>query len=332
MKQELKLNRTLMNLLLIQVVASFIKFILIGQEEKYAGTILISGGSLNTIIPLASISFFLSIYYFYEKSNTYLYACLGMVFMAFVGNKRAFWFLLPSLMLVFSIIVTRTRSNWLETTIRFLRFVPIIIILGVISVYFGARLVPSLNPDGVIWGSFDLDFLIDYIISYQTGGDANSDYAAGRFGTSQAIMLYFNNESLGHQLFGAGPETFIGFSNEDGIQHDFGVRSLSHFTGFTFFLSSVGYFGAFALMFFYYSLGSKMFKTLLVSKSNFEKAFAMAGVMVFVVFLIDFTYYTRTFVHTAATNVLFFYIAAVVFKGYNSTEHSSTNVNSNIVN
>ena len=84
-------------LFLIQIPASIIKFILLGQSEKGGiGTLSIGAGSLSAILPLFAIAFLFSAYLFKNK-KIYLLLILGFILFGIIGNKRVIAWMVPVL-------------------------------------------------------------------------------------------------------------------------------------------------------------------------------------------------------------------------------------------
>lgn len=69
-KKLFSFNKFIFNLFLLQIFASFVKFLLIGQYEEYAGTMIITNGSINTIFPLIAIIFMMFAYLYMGKKES----------------------------------------------------------------------------------------------------------------------------------------------------------------------------------------------------------------------------------------------------------------------
>lgn len=221
---------------LTQIIISILKLILFQgrQIEGLVGTMSIVGGAMGTSIPILGFI----VLWFYRNGNLskkdWLYV-IGLFVIGFTTGKRAIWFILPSVIAVFLIIVKGMRFKYM--------------IIGIVSIpvlmYFGARLTPSLNPDNKIWGTFDFDYIFDYAEYYQFGDENSSSAvnepmlvsvrggkivkselisAEGRGGASLALLeLLLSDQTLRQEdIWG------IGFSNMYSVDYAaFGKLPLS---------------------------------------------------------------------------------------------------------
>ena len=221
---------------LTQIIISVLKLILFQgrQIEGLVGTMSIVGGAMGTSIPILG---FIVIWFYRNgklSKKDWLFV-LGLLIIGFTTGKRAIWFILPSVIAAFMIIVQGMR----------LKYMILAIVIAPVLLYFGARLTPSLNPDNKVWGTFDLGYVFDYAEYYQFGDDNNSPVvsepmlvsvrggkivksevisAAGRGGASFALLeLLFSDRPL-------RPEDIwgIGFSNMYSVDYEaFGKLPLS---------------------------------------------------------------------------------------------------------
>lgn len=301
-----KIQRTLFILVCIQPLASILKYFTIGLSEDYIGTFSLSGGSFSTIVPLTFIAFFYS-FFLYSKRKIYLALILGYIFMAFVGDKRAFWFLLP---FVFFITYFLYKSNFTKQVIKvYVKSIVRLIILVPLTVYIGARGLPSLNPDQKVWGTFDLEYLLDYSINYNLGTKYDYiEYGVGRIGGAEALIENFKGRETRSILVGDGPDTFVDKSNEDEATQEYGVYLLSHFTGVMFYVASVGVLGALFLWLYFFSVFPLSMKMIKRKKKIpiFKRIIWLAMAVCTLVILYDFSLYTKAFVHSNLLNTLYF--------------------------
>jgi len=91
------------------------------------------------------------------------------------------------------------------------RRIAYIIILLPFLIYFGFRLNPSLNPERKLWGSFDINYGLNYALSYSGVSEEQleSTYAQGRWGASWAILKNTVMDPL-------DIESFFGFGRSRG--------------------------------------------------------------------------------------------------------------------
>lgn len=298
--------RNLFFLVCIQPFASIIKYFTVGLSEDYIGTFSLSGGSFSTIVPLTFIAFFYS-FFLFSRRKIYLALIFGFIFMAFVGDKRAFWFLLP---LVFFITYFLYKSNFTNQAIKvYVKSIVRLIILVPLTVYLGARGLPSLNPDHRIWGSFDFEYLLDYSTNYNLGTNYDYiEYGVGRIGGAEAMIENFRGREISSVLVGDGPDTFVDKSNEDEATQEYGVYLLSHFTGVMFYLPSVGVLGTVFLWLYYFSVFPLAIRMLKLKLKNpiTKKIVWLAMAVCTLVVIYDFSLYTKAFVHSNLLNTLYF--------------------------
>lgn len=306
-KNEVKhIIKVLFFLVAIQPLASIVKYFTVGLSEDYIGTFSLSGGSFSTIVPLAFIPVFYSLF-LQTKRKLFLLLILGYIFMAFVGDKRAFWFLLPLVLFITYFMYKAKFTNKVLST--YFKSILLLVIFVPLTVYIGARGLPSLNPDHKVWGKFDLGYLLDYSTSYNLGSKYDYlEYGVGRMGGAEAMYENFKSREIKSVLIGDGPDVFVDKSNEDESTHEYGVYFLSHFTGVMFYLASVGVLGAFSLFIYYFSvffLGRKKLKN--ISHENKVKRLIWMGIsVVTLVVLYDYSLYTKAFVHSNLLNTLYF--------------------------
>lgn len=184
-----------------QIVASVLKLVLIGFNEKLVGIMSISGGGIAALFPIV---YFMIIWF---KKNGQLdktdyFWILASLIVSISSNKRAVWFIFPVTMLCFFLIYKKLKLTPL--TLAGLILIPFVL-------YFGVRFNPSLNPENRVWGSFDPAFVYNYVVSYNLGGSDyyDPDVASGRLGTNlfflnQMIDGFFDKDSI----FGSGNYLF----------------------------------------------------------------------------------------------------------------------------
>jgi len=224
----------LATIIVSQPLAAIIKLILIGPSEDYIGTISISAGSLATTFTLLVIGY-LFIEYRISGKFHWLLGILIFSVVAYAGDKRVYWFIAPLSIFVLDSIIRRTR-------LKFSQIIILVLSLST-SIYVGARMLPSLNSSHKFWGEWDSEYLSDYVLSY-TNGSSDEGLGVGRIGSQIAMYENLNSGANIRKYFGTGPDTFIDKSNVDGVQKEFGVYLLSHFTGVMFYMGSIGFIGS----------------------------------------------------------------------------------------
>lgn len=190
----------------VQIVAGVLKLILIGFNEKMSGTISISGGSIPVLIPI----FYFVLIYIMNNGKLNL-KNWGMILLSLIipisSNKRAVWFVLPLIMLLAFYLYGKLRFKF--RTIFLLTLIPFIF-------YFGVRFNPTLNPEGIIWGSFDYGYVKEYVFDYNLGTrntsnilETNSYKPAGRMGNNLVYFKKIINAPFSTEtLFGIGNQLY----------------------------------------------------------------------------------------------------------------------------
>jgi len=309
-----QIKRLVFFLILIQPLASLMKFFIIGQSEDYIGTFSLSGGSYSTLVPLLFIPMFYLLW-LQTKRKIFGYLILGYIFMAFVGDKRVFWFLLPIVLVLSNSMYKKTYYNRL---VKQLKSVISLIIIFPVFIYIGARSLPSLNPDYEIWGTFDLNYLTNYAVDYSLGNNQDSEYGVGRLGSLNSMLFYFNDSNPKTITIGDGPDIFVDKNNEDEVSKDYGVLKLSHFTGIMFYLPSVGILGSLSILFYHiliFFIAKKKLKYF-QNKIGIKRIMWISISIMTLIICYDYIFYTKAFVHSNLLNTLFFFLLGALLNKY----------------
>lgn len=174
-------------------------------SESASGTFGQAMGSMGTIFPLAAIGASLSLMLNgVIRKTTFILLLLWFVLFAFLVGKRAFPLILP-IYLVIAYYFLSWNKNRLNTVARaFLFAVP----LAVALVYLGARLHPSMNPERQVWGTFDTQYIQQYVIDYESS-ESDVGASTGRFSsTIRAVEASFD-DGFTTVLIGRGPGTLL---------------------------------------------------------------------------------------------------------------------------
>lgn len=311
-----KLKRLLLYLCTAQIGANIIKYLVVRDIiEPYIGTMAVLGGSLTVIFALIGTSYALA-NYLVSKKRIHLLWVLGFMLFSLLGGKRASIVYFPILFLLLSYVYQRRFEQFkLRGVKRFALFT--ILTLGLI--YLSVRLMPSLNKEREVWGSFDIEYALDYTERYVTTGAGAID-AVGRSEAPIYIlnMLIDDNPYSLMLGYGAGHLVKSSFneqmvksgSQEELTERLYGVGYGAR-TTFLQFLLQVGILGGVLFLiyvsrvFIYCKRSFKDAKIRLESKRNY---LFFIGV-VFVYFLDVFTYSTTMSGLRAPALVLFFFLA-----------------------
>tara|TARA_Y100000741_G_C18261811_1_gene560765 strand:+ start:5814 stop:7124 length:1311 start_codon:yes stop_codon:yes gene_type:complete len=303
-------------LFILQIIFTIFKYVIYGQKETLIGTISLTSGNLNTILPLIGIFYYLSNYLFIKKSNVFLFLALGMFFISYVGEKRAIFFILPLCLSIFYLFYSKyhLKKSFMSKNLN--RFLISITILSLVFIYFGVKFNPTLNPENIKGGSFDLAFLADYLIKYNF--NINSPLASGRFAGLYVIISQLSLFDYKY-LIGNGPDTLIGFTDSVGFGplRNFGLLSAMSANGLVSYLISVGILGSLSFFLFYYNIFYKIIIKMTLPKSNFNRFLDFFSIMLLMVFFFDFLIYSKGFINNHAISSLFFILIGITLKKNN---------------
>ncbi len=236
--------------------------------------------------------------------------------MAFVGEKRAFIFVLPITVSLFYYLYYKYYSN-LNLNFRSKFIITIsIIIFSSIFIYFGSIYNPTLNPENIQGGSFDIGFVISYLFKYNL--NITDPLASGRFAGIYIIFSQFDLFDYKY-LFGSGPDTLIGFVDIPGYSplREFGLLSSLSANGIVSYLISIGLIGTFSFVIFYSTLFFRVFKKINTKTDDFKKFLIFISVMFLFIFLFDFLIYSKGFINNHAISSLFFITIGITIKKNN---------------
>ena len=196
-----KINRFLGILMLLQLPVVAIKFSIYGIKEATQGAYT-RDGALTTMLPIVVIFYLSAFYYLYRPKLWYIVSGIGFVLFSIAGAKRAVFFLYPFqfLSIYYYIYVKGTAARLSKSVGALILITSLITVISGSILYFNK----SLNPEGKVGGSIDLDYALDYAGKYNLGEDWYG-YSFGRVATTIRVYENLWNLGVGGLLFGAGP-------------------------------------------------------------------------------------------------------------------------------
>ncbi len=252
--KNLKFQQYLVSLILtvvfIQVFLSIGKFFVMGVREAIVGSLSAKGAGAAVTLPILGFIF----YALHKRMNLttkeWLIA-LSLFMIAFLSNKRSPVFLFPLYIFLMSVYVTKTFNPK-----KFLKYIPIVLLVF----YIGLRSNHSFNPEGTTWGSFDVQYAIDYALQYNFGVREVSDISAetSTSGRGAAFLQLFNKDIIDSKdtrelLFGDGVSSYVlDEYYQDERKAQFGLVGVTGFSMELFF--TLGYMGLFFYLLFYYAV------------------------------------------------------------------------------
>jgi hypothetical protein len=225
-------TQLLFYLIIMQIILTVVKFIVTGPMESIVGSIGYSGGAMSTTLPLLGFMFLWTIRNGNFSKKDWLIT-LGLTFIGFVGYKRAIWFMMPILISLFMFYVRRRKI-----TNRILFFT---LFLIPIVLYLGIRLNPTLNKDHTVWGTFDIEYTLNYVSEYSFGSQEkvlkseDEKIAYGRGGATLSLFNKItNNELDSRDWTGYGLNTMYveGAENDEWFSKKFKLNGIGAATGF----------------------------------------------------------------------------------------------------
>ena len=292
-------------LVLIQIPAIFIKYILIGQTEHGGiGTLSINAGSVSTIFPLFIITILFCLYLFKNK-NKYLIYILLFSLMGIIGNKRAILIFIPIILMLTTVLFVKLeKSRWIT---NLWSKISLACIVGIAVFYITARTNKTLNPERSNWGSFDLKYIITYVDNY-TSSKSNDKYQMRR----KDGLVYFINHTLEAQpeqmLLGDGAGKLIEskYNTRIGsVKNEYGVRYGGRM-GLIWLLLQIGVLGTIIYLLFYMRLFS------LVLNKYRSNPIYLAFLALTIVFFLDIIIYSNVFLRYEYLKGLYFVILALI--------------------
>lgn len=163
-----KMNELVYQLLWIQIAIAIVKLFIMGPRESLVGTIASQGGAPATSLPILGFIFIWVIKQGRFSRKDWLFI-LGLLIIGYASMKRAVWFILPAMIGLMMVYVPGRKVSK--------RIVILAIILVPTVFYSGIRLVPTLNPENKIWGSFNLAYALEYAEHYTFGEEAEGQRA-----------------------------------------------------------------------------------------------------------------------------------------------------------
>ena len=156
-------NQIIGLVLLIQICVSMYKYILFeghfweGMVGTFGG---VKGGGTGTSFPLVALCW-VAINSNMDIRNWKSWIFIaGLLLVGIATGKRAVILLFPILFLVLSVYVCKKKYS---------NRVWIVIAAAPLLFYLGVRLTPTFNPENKVWGTFDLEYMLNYTENYAMG-------------------------------------------------------------------------------------------------------------------------------------------------------------------
>ena len=284
------LNTLLNRLIIAQIVFTIFKFIILFRPyEGLVGSItgLYNGGP-GTSLPLL-VLLLMALNTNMNLKKKHLLLIVGLLFIGFMAGKRAVWLLFPILYIILSIYTYRRN---------FAKKILYVVVLVPIFFYFGLRLMPTLNPENVVWGSFDPEYSLNYGLKYSTGKRDFNDAGEEGYGRVGALLLVYERLTSysfysKNTLFGYGFAYFSNVSKAEYFDptHWWGISGRGSITGVLLKYFSIGLIAT--VFYFIYIV------KLILTVKNKRLKYTFLGVVLF-----DFIFYNATIITIPSLFVL----------------------------
>lgn len=228
----------IIDLLVFQGIFSFIKMIMFGLGESLVGGIQFSGGGTVNPFPLIALGLLFHKYGFYIKEIWF--KALLILLVPLASTKRSIWFYLPVYLFLMTFFVNREKFKF-----RFERIIGILIIIFLLFIV-TIKLTPSLNPDNKIWGSFDLNYTLEYSSNYILGNPDKSKSTGRASNVTNMLNLIDLDELKSSDFIGNGFDKFRLSSIDEFYISELDLGRKGYFSTFSVELYSFGLLGILA--------------------------------------------------------------------------------------
>lgn len=317
-REQFFLNKLIIYLFISQIFASIIKVVILGTlAEEFIGTIANRGGSLTTILALLGGTYCIAGYLLTARKK-YVYGIIGFVVFSMTGSKRGTIAYLPLLYLIALYFFNRLFLN--KRIKLFKKGFMAVCIIG-FMVYVTARIVPSLNPEGIVGGSFDIEHVIDYSTEYVKGEDSAIN-SIGRAEAPAYVIDLLLDENVATTLLGFGAGSLIkssyneateGQSSSEITKSRYGV-GYSARTGFIQMLLQVGFLGVIFYSLFFIILLKRITKIKPKWLNDKQRILYLTVILIIFTVFIDYFTYSTVVTHIGALSLSYMWFVSRIFK------------------
>jgi hypothetical protein len=296
-------------LFILQMITVVIKGVVLGQTEFGAiGLLSTNEGSLSTIFPSLVIAIVMPYAISRQKWKYVLPVFLALLF-SIIGGKRATIVVLPLLFFASYLLHLKAIGK-----LSFFNLKPLFYTLTVtaLSLYFIVRLIPTLNPERKVWGHVDVRYVIAYIDQYTDSTRKPFEEMRRKAGLVYFLSYLAIQDDPMLFLFGDGAGKLVNIESIKGYPSDmlsmYGVRYGGRM-GLIWLYLQVGLLGTLS-----YILLLLCLVVHVMRHSTLKRELHSSFILCFMVVIFDMVIYSSSFMVFGAINVLFFFLAALVFK------------------
>lgn len=250
----LTVNNFIGELILLQIWSMVLKTILL-RFSWYEGMVGFfgpsQGGGAGTSFPLVALAWVCLNSNMEIRGWKQWAFVVGLLFIGIMTGKRAVVVLFPLFFILFSLIVAKKRYS---------RTAMIAIVIAPLLFYIGIRLTPSLNPENKVWGSFDLDYALNYGTEYAMGRKDKSgetEKGTGRVGADLLMWERIKDTDAytDQSWYGYGVVRIYAtndFEHYYDRDYNFGINHRGSMTGFVMWYLAFGLIGLVLFLIYYW--------------------------------------------------------------------------------
>ena len=168
-----------------------------------------------------------------------------------------------------------------------------------------------MNPENTTSGSFDLSYLFESSVEYNT---LEGELSLGRFASFKQVNNVMLSSDLKNKIFGFGPETLKGINRGDGRFEKFGVGGT--YPGISYQFIQIGILGGLLCSLIYLYFGVRIYRFLKIENDRYWKSFGTGSLMMIFLFFIDYFTYSITFLTVYAFSFSIAIAFGIIMKRY----------------
>ena len=311
------INYIFKELIYIQVLFGVLKAIMLNFSfwEGMIGTFgQPQGGGAGTSFPLVALAWVCVNTNMNIKGWKSWAFLVGLLLIGIMSGKRAVVVLFPLFFILFALYVARKKYPKMVMTV---------IVLAPLLFYFGLRLTPTLNPEKKVWGSFDIEYALNYGKDYSMGETdqyGNREKGVGRVGATLLMWEWIKDVDNydTHSWFGHGVERIFrsnDFEHYYDKDYNFGINHRGSMTGAVMWYLAFGLIGLILFMIYYWFF----FKIVKYKRLRL----ALYGMVMF-----DFILYNAQMIREPFVCVLLIFVIFYAQLRYTSKGVFASNINS----
>lgn len=307
----ISIKKMIFLLFVIQVFASIMKILVVGtQQEDIIGTMSYFQGAIATVYPMLIVGICIAYFLCYRNKTllVYLLCTVGAMIIGFASAKRAVWLYLPVVVLGAYFLYSYLNINEIDI-LKSLKNAVVVIVIILISLYAGGRLIPTLNPEEEIGGSFNLRYIISYASIYSNKlTDVGMTF--GRQNTT-VYVIELITENIKSSFLGFGPDSLNRGEDLYTRSGRFGIRY--GLTGFTFNSLSTGLVASLLIPLLFLKFAFKHIKVYRRSQNKKNRTTSFVVIVATLVFLIDYFTYSTAFIYGESIICTYYFLISELY-------------------